>query len=85
VFKVQFASSDVALDLGQAKFSAITEGSFYKVKSIFKYTSGSFTALNDAVKHQNQLRENGFKDCSVVAFKNGERMDIKEARSLTGQ
>jgi N-acetylmuramoyl-L-alanine amidase len=85
VFKVQFASSEVALDLGQAKFSAINEGSFYKVKSIFKYTSGSFTALSDAVKHQNQLREKGFKDCFVVAFKNGERMDIKEARLLTGQ
>jgi N-acetylmuramoyl-L-alanine amidase len=85
VFKVQFASSDVALDLKQDKFSAIQEGGFYKVKSIYKYTSGNFLAVSDAVKHQNQLREKGYKDCFVVAFKNGERIDIKEARTLTGQ
>lgn len=85
VFKVQFASSDVALDLKQDKFSAIQEGGFYKVKSVYKYTSGNFLAVSDAVKHQNQLREKGYKDCFVVAFKNGERIDIKEARTLTGQ
>ena len=31
------------------------------------------------------LREKGFKDCFVIALKNGERFDINEARKITGQ
>lgn len=85
VFKVQFASSEVALNLKQDKFSAVVDGNYYKVKDVLKYTSGNFSQIKDAVKHQNQLREKGFKDCFVIALKNGERMDINEARKITGQ
>lgn len=85
VFKVQFASSEVPLDLKQSKFSAVQQGDFYKVKSIYKYTSGNFTSIREAIQHQNALREKGFKDCFVIAMKNGARMDVNEARKLTGQ
>lgn len=85
VFKVQFASSETELNLKQDKFSAVVDGNYYKVKNILKYTSGNFTQIKDAVNHQNQLREKGFKDCFVIALKNGERMDINEARKITGQ
>lgn len=85
VFKVQFASSDVALDLKQPKFAAILGGDFYKMNAVYKYTSGSFAQAGDAVSHQNQLREKGFKDCFVVAFKDGERIDFKKAKELAGQ
>ncbi len=61
------------------------DGNFYKVKSILKYTSGNFETIKDAINHQNMLRENGFKDCFVIAVKNGERFDINEARRLAGQ
>ncbi|MES2679324.1 MAG: N-acetylmuramoyl-L-alanine amidase [Bacteroidota bacterium] len=85
VFKVQFASSEIPLDLKQEKFSSITSGSFYKMKTTLKYTSGNFTQLKDAVAHQATLREKGFKDCFVVAFKNGARIDMAEAKKLSGQ
>lgn len=85
VFKVQFASSEAPLNLKQEKFSAVIDGNYYKVKDILKYTSGNFSQIKDAVKHQNQLREKGFKDCFVIAIKDGERMDINEARKITGQ
>ena len=82
-FKVQFASSDVELNLKDAKFSAIENGSYYKVGSFYKYTSGNFNNANDAFKHQAKLRDAGFKDCFAVAFKNGTRIDLKEAKALT--
>lgn len=85
VFKVQFASSETELNLKQEKFSAVINGSYYKAKNILKYTSGSFTQLKDAINHQNQLREKGFKDCFVIAMKNGERMDLNEARKSVSQ
>ena len=85
VFKVQFASSETPLNLKQEKFNDVVEGNYYKLKDILKYTSGNFSQIKDAVKHQNLLREKGFKDCFVIALKNGERFDINEARKITGQ
>jgi N-acetylmuramoyl-L-alanine amidase len=85
IFKVQFASSETELNLKQDKFAPVINGNYYKAKNILKYTSGSFTQIKDAINHQNLLREKGFKDCFVIAMKNGERMDINEARKFTGQ
>jgi N-acetylmuramoyl-L-alanine amidase len=76
IYKVQFASSDVELNLKQDKFKDIVDGSYYKMKDIYKYTSGSFSSVKDAVNHQNALREKGFKDCFVIAMLNGERVPV---------
>lgn len=85
VFKVQFASSETPLDLTLPRFGAVQQGDYYKSKKIYKYTSGSFNSVREAIGHQNLLREKGFKDCFVIALRNGERMDVNEARKLTGQ
>jgi N-acetylmuramoyl-L-alanine amidase len=85
VFKVQFASSEVELNLKQDKFQPIENGSYYKVKNVLKYTSGNYSLVAEAIKHQNFLREKGFKDCFVIALKNGERVDLNEARKLVSQ
>lgn len=84
-FKVQFASSNIELNLKDSKFSAIENGCFYKVGSFYKYTSGNYTNADDALKHQSKLRDAGFKDCFTVAFKNGQRIDMKEAKALSAK
>ena len=84
-FKVQFATSDIALNLKQEKFAALSDVDFYKVNNVLKYTSGKFVNVKDAVAHQSNLREKGFKDCFIIAMKNGERMDLAEAKRITGQ
>ncbi len=81
-FKVQFASIDKEVD-AKVKFANVSEVSFYKAGAIFKYTSGNFSSFDDATKQQAKLKELGYKDCFVAAFKNGVRMDINEARKLT--
>lgn len=86
VFKVQFASSEVELNLKENKFVGVVDGSFYMVNKVYKYTSGNYTLIKDAAAHQNALREKGFKDCFVIAMKNGERIkDLNEAKRLAGQ
>jgi hypothetical protein len=85
VFKVQFASTESPLNLKEDKFSSIIDGDFYKMSKVLKYTSGKFEFLKDAVNHQNLLREKGFKDCFVVAFSGGNRINIVEAKKLAGQ
>lgn len=82
VFKVQFASMDKEVD-AKTKFANVSDVSFYKAGAIFKYTSGNYSSMDEAVKQQTKLRELGYKDCFVAAFKNGARMDINEARKLT--
>jgi N-acetylmuramoyl-L-alanine amidase len=85
VFKVQFASTESPLNLKEDKFSSIIDGDFYKMSKVLKYTSGKFEFLKDAVNHQNLLRAKGFKDCFVVAFSGGNRINIVEAKKLAGQ
>ena len=85
VYCVQFASSDVALNLKQGKFSAIVDADFYKADNILKYTSGKFSNIKDATGHKNLLREKGFRDCFVIALKNGQRIDLEEAKKITGE
>ena len=80
---MQFASSDKELDLNENKFSSVETGSYYKVGSFLKYTSGNYKTSAEAFKHQKKLADAGFKDCFVVAFKNGQRIDIKEAKALS--
>ena len=82
VFKVQFASMDKEVD-AKVKFTNVTEVSFYKAGAVYKYTSGNYNSFADATKQQAKLKELGYKDCFVAAFKNGARMDINEARKLT--
>lgn len=82
VFKVQFASMDKEVDT-KSKFPNVTDVWFYKMGAIVKYTSGNFSSFSDAVQHQAKLRELGYKDCFVAAFKNGQRMDINEAKKMT--
>ncbi len=82
-FKVQFASTDKEMDV-KAKYANVTDVAFYKAGVVFKYTSGNYKNMNDATKQQTKLRELGYKDCFVVAFKNGARMDINEAKKAIG-
>ncbi|HXB39385.1 MAG TPA: N-acetylmuramoyl-L-alanine amidase [Bacteroidia bacterium] len=79
VFKVQFASQENEPDLKTAKYKDVSEADYYKSGNIYKITSGNFLNPDDAVNLQNKMRKEGYKDCFVIALKNGKRVDYKEA------
>jgi N-acetylmuramoyl-L-alanine amidase len=79
IFKVQFASTDKEQDT-KVKYPHVPEIWFYKSGALIKYTSGNFSSIEEASKHQAKLKELGYKDCFIAAFKKGVRMDINEAR-----
>lgn len=81
LFKVQFATTDKEVDV-KTKFANVSDVWFYKMGATYKYTSGNFSSFDEATKHQLKMRELGYKDCFVAAFKNGARMDINEAKKL---
>lgn len=82
VFKVQFAATDKEVDT-KTKFPNVQDVWFYKVGAVIKYTSGNYNSFSDASKQQAKLKDLGYKDCFVAAFKDGARMDINEAKRLT--
>ncbi len=86
VFRVQFGMSETEPDLKADKYKNIDDVWYYKVGNICKLTSGSFTNSEDVIKHQEKMRNTGYKDAFVVAFKNNQRMDFKEAvKQLAGK
>ena len=79
VFRVQFAMSETEPDVKAAKYKNADDIWYYKVGSMYKITSGSFSAPDEVIKHQEKIRAAGYKDAFVVAFKNNQRIDFKEA------
>jgi len=83
-FRVQFASSSRQKPLD--KFKDIANVKVYQHNGMYKYTSGNHTSFAEAIKLQNEIRSHRkYKDAFIVAFKDGDRIDVETARELTGQ
>ena len=54
----------------------------YQQDGLYKYTVGDTQDFEEITKLQSQLRDLGFKGAFVVAFKDGERIKVSEAREL---
>jgi N-acetylmuramoyl-L-alanine amidase len=78
-FKIQFYTSTRILAKNNTKFKDIEKVPFYKQQVEYKYCSGSFLSFEEAIQHQNVMRKKGYKDAFVVAFKNDEKITVREA------
>lgn len=82
VFRVQIETSEKPYDLSDARFKDLSVYE-YKQDNLFKYTSGLFINDFDAAnKHKNELKSLGFNHAFVVAFCNGERINLEKAIKL---
>lgn len=52
---------------------------------IIRYTAGLFVAYNTADGAKEQIRDIGYQDAFVVAFRNGKRISLAEAREASGE
>ena len=82
IFRVQVETSEKKIPLTSPRFSGYKVFE-YEQSGLFKYTIGShvndFSAANDM---KNNLRQNGFQHAFVVAFLNGERINLQKAIKL---
>jgi len=81
-FRVQVETSETKLSLTSSKFKGLTIQE-YKQDNLFKYTAGDFK--NDfklANNYKTELRSMGFSNAFVVAFQNGERINLEKAIKL---
>ncbi|WP_167606098.1 SPOR domain-containing protein [Maribellus sediminis] len=51
-------------------------------RGVVVYTTGNLTNYEDAVKMQNQVRQEGIEDAFVVPYFNGKRITLNEAKKL---
>jgi hypothetical protein len=54
----------------------------YQQSGLYKYTVGSSVDFEEITKLQGELRDHGFKGAFVVAFKDGVRIKVSEARAI---
>jgi N-acetylmuramoyl-L-alanine amidase len=82
VFRVQIETSETKVATTSAKFSGLNIFE-YKQDNLYKYTSGSFIHdFKAANLYKNELRKQGFQHAFVVAFLNGERINLEKAIKL---
>jgi N-acetylmuramoyl-L-alanine amidase len=81
-FTVQIATAGKLLSENSPIFKGEKNITSENVSGLYKYMTGKYTALNQAVERQNQLRAAGFPDAFIVAYHNGTRITLKEAKML---
>ncbi len=82
LYRVQFYTSPRQLPLSDSRFKGLENLSYYEHNGMYKYTSGSFSDLQNASNHQKKVRLAGFSDAFVVAFFENKRISLNEAKKI---
>lgn len=82
VFKVQLLVSDKQLKPNDRRLKGIKPVEFYKENGLYKYTYGSSTNYSE-IKAKHKSVANKLPGTFIVAFRNGERMNLQEAIRLS--
>jgi len=83
-FKVQVMTSSQKIEINSEKFQAYQNVDVYLHNGVYKCTIGKTTKYSEIVELQKKLKSD-FEGCFVVAFKDGERIPLNQARSELGQ
>ncbi len=82
-FKVQFASSAEKVNMAKA-FPKVPEVGCYFYSGAYRYTSGEFANYDEALKRLSSMKKLGYADAFMVAFDNGKRISVTEAKQRLG-
>lgn len=82
IFRVQIETSEKKVSLNNEKFKGMDVYEYVQ-DNLFKYTVGTFKGdYSGANNFKNELREKGFQHAFVVAFQNGQRINLEKAIKL---
>lgn len=81
VFKVQIMASRTKLKTTDSRFKGQKDIDSYYEGGMYKYTVGSSTNYNKMVKQRKSLLKK-FPEAFIIAFRDGEKMDINEAIAI---
>jgi N-acetylmuramoyl-L-alanine amidase len=83
VFKVQFMISKTQIATSAKQFKNIPSVDYYLHQGMYKYTAGNESSFDKALKIRAEIVKQGYKDAFVVAFLNGDRIDVNKAREMS--
>ncbi|MCF6341811.1 MAG: N-acetylmuramoyl-L-alanine amidase [Bacteroidales bacterium] len=81
-YRIQFYTSPIQLVLSDPRFKNLPGLAYYLHNGVYKYTSGHFSTLERAIKHQKIVRDKGFTDAFVVPFTGKKRITLKQAGEI---
>jgi len=79
VYKVQISASSRDLETSPSNFKGLTNVSKEKGSVIFKYYYEEASSYEEAKKNLEEAKVKGFDSAFIVAFKNGDKINISEA------
>lgn len=85
MFKIQIATSSNKLPLKPENFNGVEDVEMYEAGGLYRYTVGKEKSMTAANSLQLQVKQKGFTDAFIVAFKGGKRIPISEAIKLQEQ
>ena len=78
VFKVQIMTSDRRLKAGDPRFKGLTDVESYKDGRVWKYTVGASADYNAVNRRRKEVAAK-FPEAFIIAFRDGERIDVQAA------
>lgn len=81
-YKVQIASGKNKLTTKSYNFKGLKNVQRIKVGSFYKYYYGVTASYKSALKSQKKAKQKGYTSAFIVAFKNGEKVSVKEVNKL---
>lgn len=80
VFKIQILTSSRPLAKNDKRLKGLQGVEYYKEGGIYKYTYGASPDYNKVLRTKRNIASK-FKDAFIIAFKHGEKMDVRIAIS----
>ena len=77
-FKIQILTASKPLAKNDKRLKGLKDVDYYKEGGIYKYTYGAAADYNKVLRTKRTITAQ-FKDAFIVAFRNGEKMNVNEA------
>ncbi len=84
VFKIQVAATSEKIKTTSYRFRGVKGIEMYKHNGMFKYTYGAEYIFDNALNLQARVKAMGFTDAFIVAFRNGKRISLDQAKKKLG-
>ena len=81
-FRIQLAASRSPIDTNTPKWKQVSHLEVLEEKQLFKYMIGNFGEYEAAAQQRIRLTKQGFYGAFVVAYRNGERISLEEAKKI---
>ncbi len=78
LFKVQLSASSKKLELKPRNFNGLKNISVSYENRVYKYMYGETSDYDEAKKQLNEAKEKGYNSAFLIAFKNGEKINIQD-------